>query len=111
MKAAFLILSLALLPALAHADSAESTFKTYCSTCHGAQGKGDGPARTGMTPPPANFPDPARLANRSDDRILKTIREGGASVGLSPVMPPWKGVIKDEDIQNLAAYLRTLSNK
>lgn len=69
-------------------EEAESRFNTFCSTCHGAQGKGDGPAGAALTPKPANFADPAFHAARTDDQLAKAIVEGGAAVGKNPAMPP-----------------------
>jgi high-affinity iron transporter len=36
-------------------------FEAHCSTCHGHEGRGDGPAAQGMDPPPTNFHDAERM--------------------------------------------------
>ncbi len=36
-------------------DKGKETFKTVCSSCHGEDGRGNGPASTGLNPPPRNF--------------------------------------------------------
>jgi len=48
-----------------------------CATCHGAEGKGDGPAGKGLTPKPRNFTEPTAWKNgtRLED-IYKTLDEG-----------------------------------
>jgi mono/diheme cytochrome c family protein len=48
-----------------------------CATCHGPQGKGDGPGGVGLTPKPRNFAEPVAWKNgtRLED-IYKTLDEG-----------------------------------
>jgi mono/diheme cytochrome c family protein len=70
------------------ADEAKQTFKTLCSTCHGAVGKGDGVAAANLNPKPRNYTDKAWQASVTDDQLAKVILEGGAAVGKSPLMPP-----------------------
>ena len=48
------------------------------------------------------------MANLTDAYLNRVIKEGGASQGLSPLMPPWGGVLSDEEISNLIAFLRIL---
>ena len=59
---------------------------TYCATCHGLTGKGDGLAGKALDPKPRNWTDPEWQKSVDDDHIFKVISKGGASVGLSPVM-------------------------
>jgi hypothetical protein len=68
--------------------AAEQVWKTKCSTCHGAQGLGDGAAGQALNPRPRSFHDHAWQNKVTDDHIKKVIVEGGAAVGLSPNMAP-----------------------
>lgn len=68
-------------------QQAQEIFAGRCTPCHGAQGKGDGAASKGLTPPPRNFSDPAWQKSVTDDHIEKIIKYGGAAVGKSPAMP------------------------
>jgi mono/diheme cytochrome c family protein len=68
-------------------EEADQIFASRCTTCHGPEGKGDGPASAGLTPPPRNFHDPAFQTRVSDEHIEQIIQYGGAAVGLSPAMP------------------------
>ena len=45
----------------------------------------------------------------SDAHLYKVIQQGGVSVGKSPLMAPWGGVVNDADIRDLIAFLRQLS--
>jgi mono/diheme cytochrome c family protein len=73
--------------AAAAREEADKIFASRCTTCHGPEGKGDGPASAGLTPPPRNFHDPAFQARVSDEHIEQIIEYGGVAVGLSPAMP------------------------
>jgi cytochrome c oxidase cbb3-type subunit 3 len=48
------------------------------------------------------------MSKLSDADLLNVIKNGGASIGKSPLMPPWGASLKDEQIQDIIAYVRTL---
>lgn len=73
----------------ASASEGEATFQRLCSPCHGPNGDGKGPVGVALNPKPANFTDPEFWATRDRAHIEKVIREGGASVGKSPLMAPF----------------------
>ena len=84
-------------------------YGTYCASCHGPEGKGDGPIAQTLKPPPANHTDHAYMGSLSDAQLYKVISLGGAAMGKSPMMAPWGGVVNDEGIRDLIAYIRKLS--
>lgn len=88
----------------------KNLYQYYCAVCHGNTGNADGFNSFSVTPTPAKLSDPKLMAALSDDAIQKTIKEGGAGVGLSPHMPAWGGVFTDENISDLTHFIRTLSN-
>jgi mono/diheme cytochrome c family protein len=63
-------------------------FAQRCSTCHGTDGKGTGAAAAALQTKPRNYTDKAWQASVTDAQLEKTIVEGGAAVGKSPLMPP-----------------------
>jgi len=81
-------------------------YNQICASCHGQGGKGDGPAAAALDPKPRNLSDPKYVSTISDEQIFKTVKEGGAAVGKSPLMPAWGSVLSDNDIWNVIAYLR-----
>lgn len=82
-------------------------YATLCVACHGESGKGDGAAAAGLNPKPRNFTDKAWQASVDDARIAKVIKEGGASVGLSPTMAPWGAMLTtDAEIAAMVAKVR-----
>lgn len=84
-------------------------YQQYCSTCHGPQGKGNGPAAAAMNPKPRNHTDGRYMNALSDAHLTKVISEGGAAVQRSPLMPPWKGALSPQQIADVITYLRTLA--
>ena len=88
---------------------ADALYKQYCASCHGPDGKGNGPAAAALSVKPADHTNPAVMSKISDTELFKAIKEGGQAVGKSPAMPPWGGTLKDEQIRALVAYVRSLA--
>lgn len=40
--------------------------------------------------------------------MKKIVNEGGQAVGKSPLMPPMGGALKDDDVENVISYVRSL---
>lgn len=78
------------------------TFKTDCVQCHGDDGKGDGPASTSLDPRPANL---VALGREVDDDFLYWRITTGVP---GTAMPAWKGILSEQQIWELVAYIRTL---
>ncbi len=91
------------------ADEGAVIYGQFCTTCHGAGGKGDGLAAAALDPKPADHTDPAYMGTLSDEQLYRVIQGGGAAVGKSPLMAPWGGVLTDEQIRDLISFLRRLS--
>lgn len=51
-------------------------YAANCASCHGAAGLADGPAATGMDPPPIAFADRARARERSTFALYQVIEQG-----------------------------------
>lgn len=80
----------------------QQIFKTVCSTCHGPQGKGNGPAGAAFNPHPANFTDPAFWKTHTDSQMVHSITNGKG------MMPPFGGTYDQETIKALVSYLHVL---
>ena len=94
---------------LGDAGSGETNYATYCSPCHGAKGNGYGPMAGLLDPKPVRHGDGADMKTLSDDYMFRVIRNGGPTVGKSPMMAPWKGTLSDLQIRDLVAYIRSLA--
>lgn len=79
-------------------------FQQQCVSCHGAAGKGDGPAGRGLKPPPANLADPAAMRTVSPLDTYRKITIGVAGTA----MPRFDGTLSADDRWAVAAYVSTL---
>lgn len=89
----------------------QEKFEQYCGACHGNDGKADGPGATALNPKPRAFTDVAWQDKVDDAHIHKVIKEGGASVGLSPTMAAWGAALNDAEIDEITKYVRTFKGK
>jgi mono/diheme cytochrome c family protein len=93
---------------IASAQDAPTIYKTKCAACHGAAGKGDGPAANMLKPPPADFA--VSLKGKADDWITKVIAEGGKGVGEPPLMPAYATLTADQ-LKAMVAYVKQLGGQ
>ena len=98
-------------PTVSAADRKNAKIQwVVCSTCHGNTGKGDGLAGLALYPKPRTFVDAEWQTSTSDDKIFKVIKEGGASVGLSPLMVAYPH-LSDGTIYALVDKIRGFAQK
>ena len=84
-----------------------AVFRKSCALCHGPEGKGDG--RIKSDPPPRDLTDPKALRTASDWELYQVIVEGGQVLGLAPKMLPWKDMLDERELRDVAAYVRSLA--
>lgn len=77
-------------------------FQSTCATCHGSGGHGDGPAGAALNPPPKDLS--VLQLEVSDGYLFWRISEGSPGTA----MVAWRGILTDEQIWQLTAYIRTL---
>ncbi|WP_283189388.1 cytochrome c/FTR1 family iron permease [Pseudomonas sp. PMCC200344] len=80
-------------------------YAQHCSVCHGDAGAGDGPAGVGLTPPPSNLRDAARLDHLSLYAIYSTLGLGVESTD----MPAFADQLDDRQRWDLATYIASFS--
>lgn len=68
-----------------------SLYEAKCQICHGANGRGDGPAAAALNPKPRDFTNPAFWQNNVDEKIKKTVTNGK---GMMPKFNLDEGEIK-----------------
>lgn len=88
------------------AAAGKVVFDERCASCHGATGTGDGAAAAGLDPKPADLK--VEVPDLGDDFLFWRINEGGAMAPFNSAMPAWKGILTEEQIWQVIAYLRTL---
>ncbi|HET7251417.1 MAG TPA: cytochrome c/FTR1 family iron permease [Gemmatimonadales bacterium] len=81
-----------------------AVFRTSCASCHGASGRGDGPAARGLVPPVANLTDPAVMGAKSRVDLYRQLLLGVAGTS----MPAFERTLADSDRWAVAAYVQTL---
>ncbi len=79
-------------------------FQQYCATCHGPEGRGDGPAGKNLNPSPAPLARTLAMPMTTDGYVFWRIREGGQAFGSA--MPAWKEVLTEEQIWEVILYMR-----
>lgn len=86
---AMLWLSTGLAQDKAKIEAGEAVYNNNCAACHG-----DGLVSTGQ------FPNLRRLTAADRARFDNSVRNGKNQ------MPPWKGVLTDEEIDQVWSYIR-----
>jgi Tol biopolymer transport system component/mono/diheme cytochrome c family protein len=74
-----------------------------CVPCHGATGRGDGPAGVGLNPRPGDFTQHMLPGKHTDGQVFLWIANGYPN----SAMPAWSPRLTDEQIWQLVGYLRT----
>ncbi|HHH36941.1 MAG TPA: cytochrome c [Gammaproteobacteria bacterium] len=78
----------------ANMEKGRQIYVRHCQQCHGARGQG-------QIPGAPDFARGERLL-QPDVRLAESIRNGKG------VMPAYRALLKDEDLLDVIAYLRTL---
>lgn len=78
-------------------------FDIYCTPCHGATGKGDGPVTPRFIPPP-DLANPV-VQGRTDGHMSYYIGYGGA------IMPAYGEALSVQERWDIVNYIRTLAQK
>ena len=104
-------------------SSGKQMFAHYCAACHGAGGKGDGPAASSFKKAPRDL---TRLARDNggkypSDHVAAILEMSECCVHGSKVMPVWGPLLSSasggnqaelrQRIANLVSYIETLQEK
>lgn len=84
-------------------EAGKIIFEERCASCHGLQGRGDGPQAPFLSPQPASLIS-AGTAVKSDQELLKVIANGKPRTA----MPAWNGLLTESQQRDVVAYIRTL---
>jgi mono/diheme cytochrome c family protein len=99
-----------LIPAHA-ADRTKQNYLTRCASCHGAEGRGDGPSTRWLRTKPTDFHNCDDTEKVSDDTIFTAIKYGTGMVDLPPDMPGFFNRLSDPEIKSLGSYVRGFCRK
>jgi cytochrome c oxidase subunit II len=86
--------------------------KLGCAACHLPQGNGQGPSLVGVFGRPVKLASGATI-EANEDYIRETIIHPGVKVvaGYQPIMPTFKGLVGEEGMQQLIAYIKSLGSE
>ncbi len=90
-------------------EAGAETFSTLCVTCHGEEGKGDGPGAVELDPKPADLSDGVMMGDLSDGYLFWRVTKGGATDPFNSAMPAWEEGLTEEQRWQVITYIRTLS--
>jgi len=81
-----------------------------CSTCHRTDTQGRGPNLQGVFGKPVLLQD-GRTVTADENYIRESILDPGAKIvnGFKPVMPTFQGLVSEEQLNALVAYVKSLS--
>jgi mono/diheme cytochrome c family protein len=82
------------LPDRAKIEAGETVYSTYCAPCHGDQLVSTG-----------QIPNLQRLTPADRAKFDSTVRDGRNQ------MPPWRGVVSDEQTDQIWAYIRSIADR
>jgi mono/diheme cytochrome c family protein len=103
--------------------SGNQMFATYCAVCHGADGRGNGPAAGALKTQPANLTQLAAKNNGNYPQlqVLGTLSAKNVAAHGSQEMPIWGDLFKSLDIGNrqtvelrllnLTTYIQSIQEK
>lgn len=84
-------------------EQGEKVVKVNCGACHGANGKGDGPAAVALNPKPADWTS-KRVQDDTDGELFWKITTGRGA------MPAWRQ-LPESDRWAIVQYIRSLGGK
>ncbi len=93
------------------ADNGQALFQQLgCSTCHRSDTQGRGPNLVGVYGKPVQLED-GRTVVADENYVRESILSPTAKVvaGFKPIMPTFQGIVSEEQVNALVAYIKSLS--
>ncbi len=94
-------------PAGADPARGAELYAQHCASCHGAQGRGDGPSASEMSPRPTDLTNLAPGADGLGYLGFRTA-QGGAMFPYNSAMPAYADVLDGEALATVVAYVHAL---
>jgi cbb3-type cytochrome c oxidase subunit III len=101
-------------PGPAAAPRGKAVYDRHCVECHGAGGKGDGPASQWLTPRPRDFTSGLFKIRSTetgsiptDDDLQRSVRQGL----YGSAMPAWDRILSDDEIRDVVTYVKAFSSR
>jgi mono/diheme cytochrome c family protein len=90
----------------------QRTYRQFCSPCHGLQGRGRGTRAKNefLRPPPRDHTNGFYMNMQPDKRLFNVIKFGGEVHHLAHIMPQWRHILSDPQINQVIIFLRSLAD-
>ena len=85
-------------------EAGKTEFASTCMPCHGAAGKGDGPAAAALNPKPADLADGALNSQITSGQRFAILKNGIPNTG----MQPFGAALSDDKVWEIIAYSESL---
>lgn len=83
-------------------------YTTYCASCHGDGGMGDGPASAALDPVPAPVAHTSQMMG--NDYLFWRVSEGGAMDPFNSAMPAWENTLDEQARWDVINYTQALGS-
>jgi cbb3-type cytochrome c oxidase subunit III len=93
-------------PVSGNPEMGKQVYDTNCSICHGFDGKGKGTITKIYDMEPADHTDASSMNHMSNEKIYSIISDGTKGAKL---MPGWKEILTEKEIEDVISYIRLLS--
>lgn len=93
-------------PVSGNPEMGKQVYDNNCTICHGADGKGKGTITKIYDMEPADHTDASSMNHISNKKIRSIISDGTKGATL---MPGWKDILSDKEIEDVISYIRLLS--
>jgi mono/diheme cytochrome c family protein len=91
------------------AERGKARFMKTCALCHGVDGGGRG--KIALDPPARDLRDPDARAYPSDWGAYVVVRDGGATVGLSPRMIAYGRSLDEDQLHDVVRFVQELARQ
>lgn len=98
-------------------EQGRALFALHCSTCHGGDGKGEGPAAIALNPKPRDLTEGTFYIDANDNNetgestdLARVILVGTGAFGGSEAMQGWNETLSVDEVRDLVAFVESLSN-
>ncbi|MET0071305.1 MAG: c-type cytochrome [Candidatus Thiodiazotropha sp.] len=84
----------------------KGVYEDNCAACHGRSGKGDGPLAEVLDLKPKDHTDSAEMNKHPNSHFIQVVSHGTPGKSM---MPGWKEMLSQEEIEGVVSYMRLLS--